>query len=77
MKVDFDQVPSDVYEYIVQLRKEAAKYRAQRREAVAERDALATELRESQLQVASLMLDVADLREGIDPRSGIAFSAGA
>lgn len=34
--LDFDSLPTEVFEYIVKLRREAAQYRAQRNKARAE-----------------------------------------
>ncbi|RFZ47677.1 hypothetical protein DAVIS_00392 [Mycobacterium marinum] len=42
--IDMDELPTEVFEYIVKLRKEAAQFRSQRNSARAEADQLRAEL---------------------------------
>jgi phage shock protein A len=63
MKIDFDSLPNEVLQYVIQLRKEAAQYRNQRNDARAA-------VSELQAQVGALQSDIETLHQGIDPRCG-------
>jgi phage shock protein A len=63
MKIDMDELPTEVVGYILKLRKEAAQYRNQRNDARADSEEL-------RIQIATLQSDIETLYQGIDPRCG-------
>lgn len=63
MKVDFDTLPPEFLEYVVELRKEAAQYRHQRRAAREEVGALRLALGHALADVERLQAELAELKE--------------
>ncbi|MGD1281335.1 hypothetical protein ACKUUI_05970 [Mycobacterium seoulense] len=62
-QINFDELPTEVFEYVTKLRREAGQYRTQRNKA-------RTEVVELRTQVGALQSDIETLFQGIDPRSG-------
>lgn len=71
-----ESLPDSWQRHVVRLRAESARHRRERTEAraalvsvIAERDAARDALADAQVQIASLMMDLADLRQGIVPEA--------